>query len=57
MCRILPLALLNFMRFIWAYFSSLSRSFWMACHPSGVNYTTQLGVVRKIPEGALDPTV
>ncbi|KAK4823668.1 hypothetical protein QYF61_005639 [Mycteria americana] len=29
-CRTLHLALLNVMRFTWAYFSSLSRSLWMA---------------------------
>jgi len=31
------LALLNLMRFTWAHFSSLSRSLWMAFHPSGVS--------------------
>jgi len=38
----LPLALLNFMMFFWALYSSLSKSLWMAFHPSGIlsmNYT------------------
>ena len=30
------LALFNLMRFFWVNFSSLSRSPWMAPHPSGV---------------------
>ncbi|KAK4825071.1 hypothetical protein QYF61_023075, partial [Mycteria americana] len=57
MCRTLPLALLDLMRFTWAHFSSLSRSLWMAFRPSGVNRTAQLGVICKLAEGALDPTV
>jgi len=30
----LGIAFLNFMRFTWSHFSSLSRSFWMASFPS-----------------------
>ena len=33
----MPLALLNFMRFTWAQFLSLSRSLWMPSCPSGVS--------------------
>ena len=33
----LHLALLNFIRFTWAHFLSLSRSLWMASHPSGMS--------------------
>ncbi|KAK4832076.1 hypothetical protein QYF61_020632 [Mycteria americana] len=58
LCRTLHLALLNLMRFTRARFSSLSRSLWMASHPSRhVNCTTQLGVICKLAEAALDPTV
>jgi len=32
----LHLALLNLMKFTWAYFSSLSRSLWMASSPLGL---------------------
>jgi len=37
MFRTLHLASLNFMRFAWAYLSSLSRSLWMASLPSNVS--------------------
>ena len=58
MCRTLHWALLNFTRFPWAYFSSQSRSLWMASLPSKhINCTTQLGVIHKLAEGALNPTV
>jgi len=58
MCRTLHLAWLNLMRFPQAHFSSLSRSLWMASCPSGVsNCTTQLDVICKLTEGALDLSV
>ncbi|GAB0187531.1 neurexin-1 [Grus japonensis] len=46
-------------QFTRAHLSSLSRSLWMASIPSSVstNHNTQLGVVGKLAEGALDPTV
>ena len=36
-CNTLHLASLNLIRFSWVYFSSLSRSLWMASLPSGVS--------------------
>ncbi|KAK4831008.1 hypothetical protein QYF61_014579 [Mycteria americana] len=48
---------MNLMRFTQVHFSSLSRSLWMASHPSGVSCTTQLGVICKLAEGALDLAV
>jgi len=54
--NILHLALLNLIRFTWAHFSSLSRSFQMMFLPS-VNLNTQLGVISKLAEGALSSTV
>ena len=36
-CNALHLALLNLIRFIWAHFSSLSRSLWMTFLPSSVS--------------------
>ena len=38
-CRTLHLALLNLRRFTWAHLSSLSRSLWIASHPSGMSTT------------------
>ena len=32
-------------------------SLWMASHPSGVDCTPQLGVIRKLAEDAFDSTV
>ncbi|KAK4823325.1 LOW QUALITY PROTEIN: hypothetical protein QYF61_000927 [Mycteria americana] len=59
----LHLASLNLMRFTQAHFSSLSKSLWMTSHPSGVSTattqlaTTQLGVICKLSESALDLAV
>ena len=58
MCRTLHLTLLNFMRFTQAH---LSRPVQVPLNgiPSlqRINHTTQLGVVGKLAEGALGPTV
>ncbi|KAK4829612.1 hypothetical protein QYF61_005739 [Mycteria americana] len=58
MCRTLHLALLNFMRFAGAHLSKPVKvpldgipSF------QHVDYTTELGVIGKLSEGALNPTV
>jgi len=51
-CRTLHLALLNFMRFAQAHFSRLSGCLWMASLP----FSTLLGVIIKLAEGALKPT-
>lgn len=51
------LALLNFMRLAWAHLSSLSRSLWMTSPSSSmITAPTQLGVVCKCAENALNPT-
>lgn len=53
----LLLALLTLIRFMYAHFSSLSKSIWVVSFPSVViNYTTHLGVC-KISESVLSPTV
>ena len=57
-CSTLHLALLKFMGFTQAHLSSLSGSFWIAaCSLQHVNCTIHLGVVGKLAEGALNPTV
>jgi len=43
-CSTLHLALFNLVIFMWAHFSSLYRSLWMACLPSTV-FTAQLSLV------------
>jgi len=50
-CSTLHLAFLNLLRFTEARFSSLSRSL------RHVNHPTQLGVICKLAEGALDLTM
>ena len=42
----LHMDLLNLLRFIWAHCSSLSRSLWMASHPSGVSTAQGLASFR-----------
>lgn len=51
-CRILHLALLNFMRVAQTQLSSLSRSCWMVSIPSSVSTTPHI----KLAEGSLSPT-
>ena len=46
------------MKFSWAHSSSLSNSLWMVCHLIWhADRRTQLGVIHKLAEGALDSTV
>jgi len=54
MCRTLHVAQLNFLMFAWAHVSGLSRSLWMPTLPSRA---TQPGVIRKLAEGVLNPTI
>ena len=50
------LAVLNLIRFLWAHFSSPSRSLWKASFHSVVS-SAQPGVISSFAEGALDSTV
>ncbi|KAK4825450.1 hypothetical protein QYF61_027605 [Mycteria americana] len=55
---LLHFPLLNFMRFLSAHFSSLSRSLWMAVRPSGVSDTPPSFVSSaNLLEGTLSPTI
>ena len=54
-CRTFYFFLLNSGRLAWPHLLSLSWSLWMASLPSTVS--TQLGVICKLAEGALDSTV
>ena len=58
-CKILHLDLLNFIKFTWAYCSSLSRALSLNGIPSlwCVDHNPQLGVINKLAESGLDPTV
>ncbi|KAK4812204.1 hypothetical protein QYF61_009096 [Mycteria americana] len=57
MCRTLHLALLNFMRFALAHLNPVKVPLHGTPSLQRVNRTTQLGVISKLAEGALDPTV
>ena len=57
-CRTLHLLLLNFIRFVSAQLSGLSRSRWMAAQPSGVSAnSSQFCVISKLVEGTLCPFI